>query len=171
VAEGLEFMARRQGPYLFHCTEGKDRTGFVAALLEALMGATKDQIVADYMQSYVDFYGVKQGTEQYRLISQDVLDMLKIIGGTPDLDTADLAAGARSYLLAGGMSPAQIDELEAKLAKPFALLLHAGSKGGSPVEPVMAGPALRGAPVALRDGPALRNGPAALCGAPAALAS
>ena len=102
-----------------HCTEGKDRTGFFAALIEALMGASKDEIVADYMQSYVNYYKVKEGTEQYRLISQDVLGMLKIIAGTSDLDKADLAAGARNYLLSGGMSASQIDTLKAKLAADY----------------------------------------------------
>lgn len=125
VAKGLEFMASHPGPYLFHCTEGKDRTGFVAALLESLMGATKDQIVTDYMQSYVDFYGVKTGTEQYNLISQDVLGMLKVISGTSNLETANLAYGARNYLLAGGMSRAQIDQLEANLSKPLVSVVPA----------------------------------------------
>ena len=32
-------MASHEGPYLIHCTEGKDRTGFVSALLECLIGA------------------------------------------------------------------------------------------------------------------------------------
>ncbi len=119
MIKALVFMTQNEGPYLVHCTEGKDRTGFFAALIEALMGASKDEIVADYMQSYVNYYKVKEGTEQYRLISQDVLGMLKIIAGTSDLDKADLAAGARNYLLSGGMSASQIDTLKAKLAADY----------------------------------------------------
>ena len=120
VIKGLVFMAEHNGPYLVHCTEGKDRTGFFAALVEALMGASKDEIVADYMQSYIDYYGVKKGTDQYTLISQDVLGMLKVIAGTNDLDKADLAAGAKSYLLQGGMKAEQIEALKAKLSTPIA---------------------------------------------------
>jgi protein tyrosine/serine phosphatase/S-adenosylmethionine hydrolase len=116
IVKGLSFMAERQGPFLFHCTEGKDRTGFMAALLGSLMGASKDAIVADYMQSYLNYYGVKEGTEQYRLISQDVLDMLKVIAGSSDLDKADLGAGARAYLLKGGMGATQIDTLMTRLS-------------------------------------------------------
>ncbi len=119
VIKGLVFMADRSGPYLIHCTEGKDRTGFVAALLEALMGATKDEIVADYMESYLNYYDVQPGTEKYNLIAQDVLGMLKVITGATDLDKADLASGARSYLLAGGMKAEQIDALKAKLSTPI----------------------------------------------------
>lgn len=120
VIKGLVFMAEHNGPYLVHCTEGKDRTGFFAALVEALMGASKDEIVEDYMQSYINYYGVKKGTDQYTLISQDVLGMLKVIAGTNDLDKADLAADAKSYLLQGGMKAEQIEALKAKLSTPVA---------------------------------------------------
>lgn len=116
VAKGLEFMAERDGPYLIHCAEGKDRTGFVSALLEALMGASKDQIVADYMRSYTNYYGVQGGTAKYDLISQDVLGMLKVITGSSDPAKADLAAGARNYLIAGGMTADQIERLKTRLA-------------------------------------------------------
>ncbi len=109
VAKAVAFMADHRGPYLFHCTEGKDRTGFVAALLEALMGASVDEIVADYMVSYANYYGVKAGTEQYRLISEDVIGMLKVIAGGTDISQPTLASGARAYLSAGGMGTAQID--------------------------------------------------------------
>jgi len=119
VIKGLVFMADHRGPYLIHCTEGKDRTGFVAALLEALMGATKDEIVADYMESYLNYYDVQPGTEKYNLIAQDVLGMLKVITGATDLDKADLAAGARNYLLAGGMKAEQIDSLMTHLSTPI----------------------------------------------------
>jgi hypothetical protein len=39
LASGMEFLASHEGPYLIHCTEGKDRAGFVSALLECLIGA------------------------------------------------------------------------------------------------------------------------------------
>jgi protein tyrosine/serine phosphatase/S-adenosylmethionine hydrolase len=119
VAKGLVFMVEHDGPYLVHCTEGKDRTGFISALLEALMGATKDEIVVDYMESYINYYGVEPGTEKYNLIAQDVLDMLKVITGTGDLEKADLQTGARNYLIQGGMKPEQIEKLMNKLSKPI----------------------------------------------------
>jgi protein-tyrosine phosphatase len=36
-------------PVLFHCTAGKDRTGFVAATLLELLGVPSDVIMADYL--------------------------------------------------------------------------------------------------------------------------
>lgn len=116
IIKGLNFMADNDGPYLFHCTEGKDRTGFFAALVESLMGATKDEIVEDYMQSYINFYGVKKDTEQYNVISQDIIGMLKFIAGTEDLDNVDLAKAAENYLIKGGMEAEKINALKAKLS-------------------------------------------------------
>jgi len=38
-------------PVLFHCTAGKDRTGVVAAILLRLLGASDDDVAADYLLS------------------------------------------------------------------------------------------------------------------------
>ena len=45
LADGLRFIGAHEGPYLIHCNEGKDRTGFVVAILEALMGADAGEIM------------------------------------------------------------------------------------------------------------------------------
>lgn len=120
IVKGLVFMSENDGPYLFHCTEGKDRAGYFAALIESLMGASKYEIVKDYMQSYINYYGVEEGTEKYNIISQDVLAMLKVITGINDLDNANLALSAENYLLSGGMTAEQIVKLKAKLSTAIA---------------------------------------------------
>jgi hypothetical protein len=51
---GIEFMNNREPPYLIHCEAGVDRTGFLAIILESFMGAKFDDIVRDYMLSFVD---------------------------------------------------------------------------------------------------------------------
>lgn len=38
-------------PQLFHCTAGKDRTGFAAALVLLTLGVSRDQVMADFMLS------------------------------------------------------------------------------------------------------------------------
>ncbi len=116
IVKGLVFMSENDGPYLFHCTEGKDRAGYFAALVEALMGSSKEEIVKDYMQSYINYYGVESGTDKYNLISQDVLSMLKVIAGTDDLERSNLASAAESYLLSGGMTSEQIAKLKENLS-------------------------------------------------------
>ncbi len=120
LAAGLAVMAQQEGPYLVHCTEGKDRTGFVCMLLEALCGAAYDEIEADYMKTYENYYGITKtaDAEKYDTIVENVMvPMLQIIAGADDADvkTADLAAGAAQYLTAGGLSDVQIAALKAKL--------------------------------------------------------
>jgi protein-tyrosine phosphatase len=49
LSEALSAIADAgPGAVLFHCTVGKDRTGVLAALLLAAVGASADDIVADY---------------------------------------------------------------------------------------------------------------------------
>jgi protein-tyrosine phosphatase len=45
----LQAVTNAPGPVLFHCTAGKDRTGFAAALLLAALGAPREQIMADFL--------------------------------------------------------------------------------------------------------------------------
>jgi len=48
VQEVLEAEGR---PVLFHCTAGKDRTGFAAAILLRILGVPQDVVMQDYMLS------------------------------------------------------------------------------------------------------------------------
>ncbi len=38
-------------PLVFHCTAGKDRTGFAAALLLTLLGVPRETVIADYLRT------------------------------------------------------------------------------------------------------------------------
>lgn len=56
------------GSILFHCTNGKDRTGTVAALLLGLNAVTKEDIVNNYSATYElikNNESVKKGIEKY----------------------------------------------------------------------------------------------------------
>ena len=100
LAEGLRFLAANEGPYLVHCTEGKDRAGFVSAVLECLMGASAQEVLDDYMVTYANYYGVEPGTEKHEVIAENNLQKsLEIAFGIDDLYAADLSAEAGDYLL------------------------------------------------------------------------
>ena len=119
LAEGLRFFAENEGPYLVHCTEGKDRAGFTAILLEALMGGKLDEIVADYMQSYVNYYHIETGTAKYDVNAKIAEQMLCQIAGVDegaDLTTVDLVKAAEDYLTGAGMTAEQIGALKGVLA-------------------------------------------------------
>lgn len=45
----LSVLDRGEGPSLVHCVAGKDRTGFAVALVQRLLGAHPDDVMADYL--------------------------------------------------------------------------------------------------------------------------
>jgi hypothetical protein len=50
IAQAFTTLAQRvHHPALFHRSAGKDRTGILAATILALLGVSKDDIVADYL--------------------------------------------------------------------------------------------------------------------------
>ena len=121
VAKGLSEMAKREGPYLIHCTEGKDRTGFVCMLIEALCGAGYKDIEKDYMLTYSNYYGItrKTDSEKYETIVENVLKpMIQSLTGdeTIDIETTDLTAFAEDFLLSGGMTAEEIAMLRKNIS-------------------------------------------------------
>ena len=120
LAQGLAFFATHEGPYLVHCKEGKDRCGFVCAILECLMGAPADEVAADYMVTYYNYYGVEPGSEQYEaIVNSNIRKSLERAFGVENLWEADLAACAEEYLRALGLSDETIASLRHNLSRPW----------------------------------------------------
>lgn len=123
LAEGLRFLAGREGPYLIHCTEGKDRAGFVSALLSCFMGATCDEVVADYMTTYENYYHITPEDTQYETVkSSNLATILSAITGTQDTaaySRIDLAAAAKTYLLGCGLTEEECAALRAALSTDY----------------------------------------------------
>lgn len=120
LAEGYRYMASHEGPYLIHCNEGKDRTGFAVAVLSCLMGASPDDIVRDYMLTYYNFYGIEPGTEQYDQVADSNIkaSLAKAFGiESIDAEGVDLAACAEEYLKGLGMTADEITALKDSLSK------------------------------------------------------
>ena len=121
VAKGLTFLARNEAPYCIHCTEGKDRAGFTAMLLEALMGATLDEIISDYMISFYNYYGIDKEHEPKRyqaVLDINLMEMLFHITGAESveqLEQINLETAVTAYLIEAGMSQEDIVMLKQKL--------------------------------------------------------
>ena len=118
LAVGCRFLAAHNGPYLIHCNEGKDRAGFMAAILECLMGADLNEIIADYMLSFVNYYGIKPGSDQYRLISAGNIEasLARAFGAGMKSGAGEcLSECAEKYLRKAGMTKTEIGLLKAKL--------------------------------------------------------
>jgi protein-tyrosine phosphatase len=70
---GLADAANR--PALFHCTTGKDRTGWAAATLLMLLGVSDDDVMRDYLLT----------NDELMPVMQKVLDQFAAAGGDPEL--------------------------------------------------------------------------------------
>ena len=126
LVKGLRYMIEREGPYLVHCTYGMDRTGFTIAVLEALMGATADEIKADYATTHKNFYNVVDGkhveltTKQVELLQAIIVRLMQNSFKTAgvdisDFENADLASATEKYLFALGMEKSEIEALKSRL--------------------------------------------------------
>lgn len=118
LINGLSVAAENDPPYLVHCVEGKDRTGYVCMLLEALAGASYQEIVDDYMLTYDNYYGITKASdpEKYDLIKEKNIDvMLKYVCGGKDYMNTDLKKAAEDYLRSSGMSDETLKKLEDRL--------------------------------------------------------
>ena len=146
LANGFRFIIANEGPYLVHCTEGKDRAGYVSAILECLMGATEEEVVADYMTTYRNYYNVKAGTDQYRMIADsNIRNSLCAAFGLSSLQGADMQACAETYLRGIGLSQEDIGALKARL-------------GGADAQPAPAGTLVGGWAIADHGAKALPEG-------------
>ena len=117
IVQGFNLMAEKEGPYLIHCTEGKDRTGFVAMLIEALAKASYKEIEADYMKTYANYYRIDKSNdkEKYQIILERNLDgMIAFMVNDAGIDfkNCDLSIYAENYLQRCGMSEEQIQALK-----------------------------------------------------------
>ena len=122
LATGLRYFTTHEGPYLVHCTEGKDRAGFVSALLECYMGAAYDEVVADYMITYYNYYGVTKEAEPAKydaILRSNIVKTLQTAFGVEDLKTADLKQEATDFFKELGLTDAELTTLTANLSKKY----------------------------------------------------
>ena len=121
----LKELPSRPAPYIVHCMEGKDRTGYVCALLEGLCGATYEEIVDDYLITYNNFFHLNPGNSPElcnTLVSLRLNTCLVYYAGVNDeaqLPNVDYAKAFSAYLLSHGMNHQQLDALIQVLTTPW----------------------------------------------------
>ncbi len=100
----LTDLSEMPTPWLIHCTEGKDRTGFVCLLLEMLLNANRCEIEIDYTKSFINYFHLEDKPELCKAIGTRMVGgMMKQIGNP------------REYLLDCGMDEETIDILSNRL--------------------------------------------------------
>ena len=68
-------------PMIFHCSLGRDRTGTLAFILEALCGVDKEILFRNHMLSFLTVDGQAGGTEQIDIILSKINTMYDYIDG------------------------------------------------------------------------------------------
>lgn len=82
VLRAMRFINENEGPYLIHCMEGQDRTGAICAIFASLLGASKNELIEDFMKTYENFYRVKKGSDQYcKIIKGEMQDNIASVRG------------------------------------------------------------------------------------------
>ena len=98
LKDALRFIIAHEGPYLIHCFAGVDRTGFVAALLEALMGASLKEICGDYLSAFPYDHSDSYRIEYYRKM-KNLLGQLKKMAYGEKITGINIQDAAERYLL------------------------------------------------------------------------
>lgn len=118
LARGIHFMAVNEPPYLIHCSLGKDRAGFVCALVECLMGANVNEITADYLVSFYNYFGILPGSKEYDFVARyEIQRFLAEAFGVKSLDGVNLSESAERYFAGIGVSVEDIGRLRGKLSR------------------------------------------------------
>jgi protein tyrosine/serine phosphatase len=118
INRGIKFMLRHNSPYLIHCLQGIDRTGFFVMLLEMLMGASRDEIINDYMTGFLYKHSYKKGSDEYRFEYARFIQILEKLNGGKSIVDCNLIEMAENYYFnAAGLSRTETDLLKIKLSK------------------------------------------------------
>ena len=122
IARGFAAMAEMDGPYLVHCTEGKDRTGFVCMLIEALAGTSYQDMVDDYMLTYDNYYKITEQSDKAKydvILDKNLVSMIRSVvnDDSVDITKADLVPYVEKFLLDAGMTEQQLEAFKAKILK------------------------------------------------------
>ena len=111
------------GAVLFHCTAGKDRTGMVAALLLALAGVPRQDIVHDYAISAHYLAPMMRQSAQLAAMASQNPRILALQGSPAEAIDAFLEAlerrhgGAAAYLRRIGVSEPELRRLMVRLGQ------------------------------------------------------
>jgi len=94
----LQFLLSHSGPYLIHCFAGVDRTGFVLALLEALMGASLEEICKSYLAAFNFDSTILSHIEKYSKM-KNLLKQLKTMCHGENITKINIQAATERYLI------------------------------------------------------------------------
>ena len=122
----VQALATSSGPSIVHCTAGKDRTGWISAVLQLLAGVREEDVLADYLltrEQSVEFVSAIRAFVEAEM--PDHLEVVDVLVGVEEeylrrsLDAMTRDFGdARRYLVEGaGLETALVDEFGVRLRR------------------------------------------------------
>lgn len=115
-------LAAAEGPALFHCAAGKDRTGVLAAVLQELADVEREAVVADYALSSERIAAIDARLRRLPTYAAGLEGIPRDLLMTRPETMRDLLAavdehlgGVRSWLLGRGVPAGELDLLAARL--------------------------------------------------------
>lgn len=113
MVEIFRFMLNHEGPFLMHCSEGKDRTGFAGIIIGALANQSIDEIEDGYMKTYDEYYHITKTSspDSYKAIKDLYFDrMINYI--CKENSHENIKECCKRYLLENGLTTKEIEEFE-----------------------------------------------------------
>lgn len=114
LARAVSVVVRANGPVLLTCQVGRDRTGVLSALLLLAVGATRDEVIADYLRT----------NDALLVLAERLPEMPKEFDLTClatdielALDYIEHRGGAQSYLIASGLPPEDLHLLLTRFSR------------------------------------------------------
>jgi protein-tyrosine phosphatase len=122
IAEVVGRIADADGPVVYHCAAGKDRTGVVSAVLLGLLGVPDDVVVADYVATQEALDAIVErllANEAYQaMLTALPPDTLHAEAGTMIAFLQGIRArygSMRAYARAAGLDDRTIERLRTRL--------------------------------------------------------
>ena len=120
----FSYLLESNDPLVFHCTAGKDRTGFAAALILLALGVSRDDVMRDYLLTNER---LKPKTE-WRGLSPEVASVLYRV--QPEFLNAAFDAVAQEYGHVEGYFHQGLRLGKAELARLREMYLEQGGSDG-----------------------------------------
>ncbi len=102
-----EFANEANYPIMFHCSAGRDRTGTIACMLNALLGVSERHLYLDYEITYF----AMDATNDKPVVATKIAEFESILRYLYSFEGATLADKTANYLMTYGMTQAEIDTI------------------------------------------------------------
>jgi len=97
IKDFFKMLLESDGKILIACKYGKDRTGTMSAMLQALAGVSYEDICEEFMKSVTNYYDIERGCSEYEAVENIyirpfmyTLQHPEIIGNYHKIDWEDI---------------------------------------------------------------------------------